>query len=67
MRSVIVPVVLKIKSQDFIQLLPDEFEYDGPLDLTEFNVKKTQIRSENETVLRVEVSGLDTNCWLLQQ
>ena len=30
-------------------------------------MKKTQIRTENETVLRVEVSVLDTNCWLLQQ
>ena len=31
------------------------FEYDGPLDLTEYNVKKTQMMIENETVLRVEV------------
>ena len=41
--------------KDFIKLVPDVFEYDGPLDLTEYNVKKTQMRIENETVLRVEV------------
>ena len=40
---------------DFIKLVPDEFEYDGPLDLTEYNVKKTEIRIENDTMLRVEV------------
>ena len=46
-------------------MLPDDFEYDGPLDLTEFNVKKTQIRTENETVFRVEagVGGpIHTRC-----
>ena len=43
---------------DFIKLQPDEFVYEGPLDLTEYNVKKTKIGIENDTMLRVEV-GLE--------
>ena len=45
--------------KDFIKILTDEFLYEGPLDLTEFTVKKTEMRLENvtydSTLLRVEV------------
>ena len=35
--------------------MPDMFEYEGPLDLTEYYVKKTELRSESVDLLRVEV------------
>ena len=31
------------------------FEYEGPLDLTEYYARNTQLRSESNDVLRVEV------------
>ena len=41
--------------QDFVSLLPDMFEYEGPLDLTEYYIRKTELRSESADLLRVEV------------
>ena len=41
--------------KDFIQFEVDNFSYLGPLDLTEYSVKKTDMRVENGTLLRVEV------------
>ena len=41
--------------KDFIQLTPDNFTYEGPLDLTQFSVKKIQMKMENEQKLRVEI------------
>ena len=38
-----------------MSLVPDMFEYEGPLDLTEYFVKKTELRSESVDLLRVEV------------
>ena len=38
-----------------MSLVPDLFEYEGPLDLTEYYVKKTELRSESADLLRVEV------------
>ena len=35
--------------------MPDMFEYEGPLDLTEYYVRKTELRSEIGDLLRVEV------------
>ena len=35
--------------------MPDMFEYEGPLDLTEYYVKKTELGSESADLLRVEV------------
>ena len=31
------------------------FEYEGPLDLTEYYVRKTELRAESGDLLRVEV------------
>ena len=38
-----------------MSLVPDLFEYEGPLDLTEYYVRKTELRSESGDLLRVEV------------
>ena len=38
-----------------MSLVPDLFEYKGPLDLTEYYVRKTELRSEFGDLLRVEV------------
>ena len=38
-----------------MSLEPDMFHYDGPLDLTEYYVRNTQLRSESGDLLRVEV------------
>ena len=40
---------------DFIKLSPDEFFYEGPMDLTEYSIKKLQMKTEGDEVLRVEV------------
>ena len=37
-----------------MSLVPDMFEYEGPLDLTEYYVRKTELRAESGE-LRVEV------------
>ena len=31
------------------------FEYDGPLDLTEYYVRNTEIRAESDDLIRVKV------------
>ena len=36
-------------------MVPDMFEYEGPLDLTEYYIRKTELRSESADLLRVEV------------
>ena len=38
-----------------MSLVPDMFEYGGPLDLTEYYVRNTELRSEAGDILRVEV------------
>ena len=38
-----------------MSLVPDMFEYDGPLDLTEYYIRKTELRAELGDFLRVEV------------
>ena len=38
-----------------MSLVPDIFEYKGPLDLTEYYVRKTELRSGFDDLLRVEV------------
>ena len=40
-----------------MSLVPDMFEYEGPLELTEYYVRKTELRSEFGDLLRVEVEG----------
>ena len=41
--------------RDFVKLSPDKFYYDGPMDLTEYSIKKLEMRTEKEDILRVEV------------
>ena len=36
-------------------MVPDLFQYEGPLDLTEYYVRKTELRLETGDLLRVEV------------
>ena len=38
-------------------LVRDKFEYDGPLDLTEYHVTSTEITSQYNGFVRVEVKG----------
>ena len=38
-----------------MSLVPDMFEYEGPLDLTEYYVRKTELRDETCDLIRVEV------------
>ena len=38
-----------------MSLVPDMFEYDGPLDLTEYYIRKTELRAEPDDLIRVEV------------
>ena len=35
--------------------MPDIFEYEGPLDLTEYYIRQTELRFESGDLLRVEV------------
>ena len=42
-------------------LVPDMFEYEGPLDLTEYYIRKTELRSESGDLLRVEVVNGEIN------
>ena len=37
-------------------LLPDKFDYIGPQDLTEYNVRRTEIRGDKAAAVRVEVT-----------
>ena len=46
--------------KDFVNFLPDMFEYEGPVDLTEYYVRRTGIDRDIESVFRVEV-GNQTN------
>ena len=36
-------------------MVPDLFQYEGPLDLTEYYVRKTELRLETGDLIRVEV------------
>ena len=38
-----------------MSLVPDIFKYEGPLDLTEYYIMKTELKSESGDLLRVEV------------
>ena len=38
-----------------MSLEPDMFEYEGPLDLTEYYVRNTELKAESGHLLRVEV------------
>lgn len=42
--------------QDFISFSVDEFKYLGPPDMTEYMIKKTDMRVLNETLVRVEIT-----------
>ena len=46
---------MKLILQDFVSLVPDMFDYKGPHDLTEYYIRKTELRSESDDLLRVEV------------
>ena len=37
-------------------LLPDQFDYIGPVDLTEYNVRRTVIMGDQDTAIRVKVT-----------
>ena len=39
-------------------LVPDMFEYEGPLDLTEYYVSQTELRAETRDLVRVKVNNL---------
>ena len=39
-----------------MSLVPDMFEYEGPLDLTEYYVRNTEIRAETGDLVRVKVN-----------
>ena len=39
----------------FVSLMADVFEYSGPLDLTEYFVRRTEMRSVGQDLVRVEV------------
>ena len=41
--------------RDLIQFATDKFEYEGPLDLTEYTVKKISMGIEKDIMLRVEI------------
>ena len=41
--------------QDVIKFVTDKFTYKGPLDLTEYSVKKIEMKVENTTKLRVNI------------
>ena len=38
-----------------MSLVPDVFDYLGPLDLTEYYVRKTELRAETDDSVRVKV------------
>ena len=39
-----------------MSLVPDMFQYEGPLDLTEYSVSKTELRAESGGLMRVKVN-----------
>ena len=41
--------------KDVMKFVTDKFNYEGPLDLTEYNVKKIEMKVENETLLRINI------------
>ena len=41
-----------------MSLEPDMFQYEGPLDLTEYHVRHTELRSESGDLIRVKVITL---------
>ena len=38
-----------------MSLVPDMFEYEGPLDLTEYYIRNTEFRAETGDFIRVKV------------
>ena len=38
-------------------MVPDMFEYEGPLDLTEYYVRNTEFRAETGGLIRVKVNA----------
>ena len=38
-----------------MSLVPDMFEYEGPLDLTEYYVRNTELNAETGDLIRVKV------------
>ena len=50
---------LDIKSspdlRDLIQFVTDQFVYEGPLDLTEYSIKKINMTAEKKILLRIEI------------
>ena len=40
-----------------MSLEPDRFEYDGPLDLTEYYVRNTELRAGSGGLVRVKVNN----------
>ena len=38
-----------------MSLVPDMFEYEGPLELTEYYVRNTELRAETGDLIKVEV------------
>ena len=40
-----------------MSLEPDMFQYEGPLDLTEYYVRNTELRAATSGLVRVEVSS----------
>ena len=40
-----------------MSLVPNTFEYEGPLDLTEYYVRNTELRAETGGLIRVKVSN----------
>ena len=39
-----------------MSLVPDTFEYKGPLDLTEYYVRETELRNKTGGLIRVKVN-----------
>ena len=40
---------------DFVTLEAGNFHYEGPPDLTEYNIKRLDLKKENDSILRVEI------------
>ena len=40
---------------DLVKLEADNFDYEGPPDLTEYNIKRIELKKENESTLKVEI------------
>ena len=46
-----------------MSLVADVFEYEGPLDLTEYYVRNTELRAETGDLIRVKVSTYSVLKW----